>query len=123
MFADSLNNIRSNRYSVLNIPGAAHFVKMITKVRYAFLRVFFLVWFHFRCGGLLQFPQNPRRRVMLVLEIMTLFIRPLLTFLLAPANRQSSRPRTPAAANRPSLLNVSGGQHPFLRRTATTAST
>ena len=63
---------------------------MIAEVRDAVLQVLLLVRLHFRGGGLLQFPQNPLRRMMLVLEIVTLFIKPLLTFLFVLANRRSS---------------------------------
>src|SRR6266581_7311860 len=86
-FACSLGDTRSDRYSVLNASGVTHLVQMIAEVRDAILQVLLLVRLHFRGWGLLQFPQNPLRRMMLVLEIMTLFIQPLLTVLFVLANR------------------------------------
>ena len=63
---------------------------MIAEVRDAVLQVLLLVRLHFRGWGLLQFAQNPLCRMMLVLEIMTLFIKPLFTFLFVLENRRRS---------------------------------
>ena len=64
---------------------------MIAEVGYAFLQLLVLVRLHFRGGGLLQFPQDPLRRMMLMLETMTLFLKPLLPFLFVPANTEAAR--------------------------------
>jgi hypothetical protein len=40
--------------------------------------------------GLLQFPHNPLRGMMLVLEVVTVFIKPLLTLIFVLVNRRSS---------------------------------
>src|SRR5215471_8159827 len=91
--AGGLSNTRSDRYAVFNIPGIAHLVQMIAEVGYAVLQVLLLIRFHFRGAGLLQFPHNPPRRMVLVLEIVTLFIKPLLTFLFMLVNCRSSTPQ------------------------------
>src|SRR6202051_2061971 len=89
-FARSLSDTRSDRYCVLNIAGVVHLVQMIAEVRDAVLQVLLLVRLHFRGWRLLQFSQNPLCRMMLVLEIMTLFIKPLFTFPFVLANRRRS---------------------------------
>lgn len=64
-------------------------MQVIAEICYAVLQVLLLIRFDFRGGGVLQFPQNPRRRMVLVLEIVTLFIKPPLTFRLVLVNRRS----------------------------------
>jgi len=49
---------------------------MIAEVRDALLQVFALFRRHLAGVGLLQFPQDALGRMMLVLEIVTLFIKP-----------------------------------------------
>ena len=62
---------------------------MIAEVRDALLQVFALVRSHFAGVGLPQIPQDALGRMMLVLEIVTLFVQPLLTRLVVLANRRS----------------------------------
>ena len=62
---------------------------MIAEVRDALLQVFALFRRHLAGVGLLQFSQDALGRMMLVLEIVTLFIKPLLAFLVVLANRRS----------------------------------
>ena len=72
--------------------------EMIAKVCYARLQILLLLPRQLSGGSLLQFPQDPLSRTMLVFEIMALFVKPLLalsfwrTFSL-PARQQDSFPR------------------------------
>src|SRR5215468_2221007 len=68
--------------------GVAHLVQVIAEIRYAILQILPLVRLHFRGDDLLQVANNPRCRMMLVLEIVTLLIKPLLTFRLIAINRR-----------------------------------
>ena len=61
---------------------------MIAEIRYAILQILPLVRLHLRGDDLLQVANNPRCRMMLVLEIMTLFVKPLLTFRFIAVNRR-----------------------------------
>src|ERR1700686_2036032 len=63
---------------------------MIAEVRDAILQVVPLLQRHFPGVGLLQFPQDPLGRMMLVLEIVTFFIKPLFALLAILASRRSS---------------------------------
>src|SRR5205814_1058660 len=62
---------------------------MVAEVRDALLQVFALFRRHLAGFGLLQFSQDALGRMMLVLEIVTLFIKPLLALLVVLANRRS----------------------------------
>src|ERR1035438_63024 len=62
---------------------------MIAEVRDALLQVFALFRRHFPGGGLLQVPQDALGRIMLVLEIMTFFVKPPLALPVVLANRRS----------------------------------
>ena len=73
---------------MLDIPSVAHLVQVIAEIRYAVLQIFPLVRLNLRGDDLLQLAQNPRCRMMLVFEIVTLFIKPLLTFRFIAANRR-----------------------------------
>ena len=64
---------------------------MIAEIRYARLQAGPVVRLHFRGGGLLQVAQNPRCRMMLVLETVTLFRKPLLATRLGANGRSSTR--------------------------------
>src|SRR5271170_2301466 len=62
---------------------------MIAEVRDALLQVFALFRRHISRVGLLQVPQDAPGRMILVLEIVTLFVKPLLALLGVLANRRS----------------------------------
>src|SRR5215470_18004255 len=63
---------------------------MVVKVCYARLQVLLSASGHITGGGQLQLPQNPLCCAMLMLEIMTLFITPLLAFFVILVDRGGS---------------------------------
>jgi hypothetical protein len=63
---------------------------MIAEIRDAFLQIVPLLQRHFTGLGLLQFPQDAMGRMMLMLEIVTVFIKPLFALVAVLANRRSS---------------------------------
>ena len=70
---------------------------MLAKVDYGRLQILLVLPRQLSGGSLLQFPQDPLSRTMLVFEIMALFVKPLLALIL---DLEKRRGRTPQVLRR-----------------------